>query len=207
VATTGTNGKTSTAWWTAQALTALGRRCGVIGTLGIGEPPRRPRTPGRAATGLTTPDPVALQAALADFVTQGFAACAFEASSIGIAEHRLAGTQHRGGAVHQLHARPPRLPRQHGRLLGRQARAVRLARAARRGDQRRRRLRRALAAELAASGLPLWTVSVRGPARLRAERPALRRTVAWPSTRWKAASPCRCAARWSATTTPATCWW
>jgi murE/murF fusion protein len=34
VATTGTNGKTSTAWWTAQALTRLGRRCGVIGTLG-----------------------------------------------------------------------------------------------------------------------------------------------------------------------------
>ena len=38
VATTGTNGKTSTAWWLAQALTALGRRCGVIGTLGVGEP-------------------------------------------------------------------------------------------------------------------------------------------------------------------------
>ena len=34
VASTGTNGKTSTAWWMAQALTALGRRCGVIGTLG-----------------------------------------------------------------------------------------------------------------------------------------------------------------------------
>ncbi len=39
VAVTGTNGKTSTAWWIAQALAALGRRCGVIGTLGIGEPP------------------------------------------------------------------------------------------------------------------------------------------------------------------------
>ena len=34
VATTGTNGKTSTAWWTAQALRQLGKRCGVIGTLG-----------------------------------------------------------------------------------------------------------------------------------------------------------------------------
>ena len=31
VATTGTNGKTSTAWWTAQALSQLGRRCGVVG--------------------------------------------------------------------------------------------------------------------------------------------------------------------------------
>ena len=34
VAVTGTNGKTSTAWWVAQALAALGRRCGVVGTLG-----------------------------------------------------------------------------------------------------------------------------------------------------------------------------
>src|SRR5664279_777024 len=41
VAITGTNGKTSTAWWVAQALASLGRRCGVIGTLGVGEPPRR----------------------------------------------------------------------------------------------------------------------------------------------------------------------
>jgi UDP-N-acetylmuramyl tripeptide synthase len=39
VASTGTNGKTSTSWWMAQALTALGRRAGVIGTLGVGEPP------------------------------------------------------------------------------------------------------------------------------------------------------------------------
>jgi UDP-N-acetylmuramyl-tripeptide synthetase len=92
VATTGTNGKTSTAWWTAQALTLLGRRCGVVGTLGIGTPP----LPGNAAsiveTGLTTPDPVALQAAFARFVGEGYAACAIEASSIGIEEQRLAGT-------------------------------------------------------------------------------------------------------------------
>src|SRR5436190_4563699 len=108
VAITGTNGKTSTAWWVAQALGALGRRCGVVGTLGIGEPPRAAEgeTPRGAAdapvaeaavamrsTGLTTPDPVTLQNALDDFVARGFAACAVEASSIGIAEHRLAGTQ------------------------------------------------------------------------------------------------------------------
>ena len=61
VAVTGTNGKTSTTWWMAQALGALGRRCGVIGTLGIGEPPRTATTRRgrqRAVTGLTTPDPV-----------------------------------------------------------------------------------------------------------------------------------------------------
>ncbi len=104
VATTGTNGKTSTAWWTAQALTLLGQRCGVVGTLGIGEPPRgrapggEPPTPDRPgtaviATGLTTPDPVTLHAAFRRFADAGCAACAVEASSIGIAEQRLAGTK------------------------------------------------------------------------------------------------------------------
>jgi len=87
VATTGTNGKTSTAWWTAQALTLLGRRCGVMGTLGVGEPGAVDYT------GLTTPDPVTLHAAFRRFADQGFAACALEASSIGIVEHRLAATK------------------------------------------------------------------------------------------------------------------
>ena len=96
VAATGTNGKTSTSWWMAQALTALGERCGVVGTLGVGEPPPVGSSVGVDAqvspTGLTTPDPVTLQAALRSFVQQGFSACALEASSIGLSEHRLAGT-------------------------------------------------------------------------------------------------------------------
>ncbi len=87
VATTGTNGKTSTAWWTAQALTRLGRRCGVIGTLGVGEPGDVTHT------GLTTPDPVTLHGAFRSFVDLGFSACALEASSIGIVEHRLAAAR------------------------------------------------------------------------------------------------------------------
>jgi UDP-N-acetylmuramoyl-L-alanyl-D-glutamate--2,6-diaminopimelate ligase len=92
VASTGTNGKTSTAWWMAQALSALGRRCGVVGTLGIGEPPAAGSEgePGHIeATGLTTPDPVTLHGALRGMVDQGYAACALEASSIGLVEHRL----------------------------------------------------------------------------------------------------------------------
>jgi MurE/MurF fusion protein len=99
VAVTGTNGKTSTAWWIAQAFGAAGRRAAVVGTLGIGEPPRASvdgaLAPGDALrpTGLTTPDPMTLQAALADFADRGVAVCAIEASSIGIAEHRLAGTR------------------------------------------------------------------------------------------------------------------
>ena len=93
VATTGTNGKTSTAWWTAQLLSLLGRRCGVVGTLGIGEPPLGARPAQIVYTGLTTPDPVQLQAGFARMADAGFAACAIEASSIGIVEQRLAGTQ------------------------------------------------------------------------------------------------------------------
>ena len=87
VAVTGTNGKTSTAWWTAQALSRGGRRCGVIGTLGVGEPPDAV-----VPTGLTTPDPVTLQQSLRRFADDGFAACAIEASSIGLVEHRLDAT-------------------------------------------------------------------------------------------------------------------
>lgn len=83
VAVTGTNGKTSTTWFLAQALGKLGRRCGVVGTLGIGEPGAM------VSTGLTTPDPVLLQSQLRRFVDEGFAACALEASSIGIVEQRL----------------------------------------------------------------------------------------------------------------------
>lgn len=85
IAVTGTNGKTSSAWWIAQASALLGKRCGIVGTLGIGEPPRLDYN------GLTTPDPVLLQAAFARMRDQGFAACAIEASSIGINEGRLAG--------------------------------------------------------------------------------------------------------------------
>ena len=87
VAVTGTNGKTSTAWWLAQALSRLGRRCGVVGTLGIGEPGAI------VANGLTTPDPVLLQQQLRRFADDGFTACALEASSIGLEEKRLDGTR------------------------------------------------------------------------------------------------------------------
>ncbi|HEX2012001.1 MAG TPA: UDP-N-acetylmuramoyl-L-alanyl-D-glutamate--2,6-diaminopimelate ligase [Roseateles sp.] len=93
IASTGTNGKTSTAWWTAQLLSLLGRRCGVVGTLGIGEPPLRDQPAQITYTGLTTPDPVQLQAGFRRMADAGFAACAIEASSIGIVEQRLAGTE------------------------------------------------------------------------------------------------------------------
>ena len=86
VAITGTNGKTSTAWWLAHALHNVGKRCAIVGTLGVGEIGQL------EVTGMTTPDPVLLQARLRDMVNAGVNACAIEASSIGLAEHRLDGT-------------------------------------------------------------------------------------------------------------------
>jgi UDP-N-acetylmuramoyl-L-alanyl-D-glutamate--2,6-diaminopimelate ligase len=94
LAVTGTNGKTSTAWWLAQALSAAqvsqshSHAAGVIGTLGVGRPPDAV-----VSTGLTTPDPVLVQKTLRSFADDGLRACAIEASSIGIEEGRLDGTQ------------------------------------------------------------------------------------------------------------------
>ncbi|KQR63126.1 UDP-N-acetylmuramoyl-L-alanyl-D-glutamate--2,6-diaminopimelate ligase [Acidovorax sp. Leaf160] len=94
LAVTGTNGKTSTAWWLADALNVLSAQqlaapggCAVVGTLGLGVPPAL------ESTGMTTPDPVQLQRAFRRFADTGHVACAIEASSIGLAEHRLAGTR------------------------------------------------------------------------------------------------------------------
>lgn len=93
VAFTGTNGKTSSAWWMAQLLSAAGKPCAVIGTLGIGRPPLATEA-GHALvpTGLTTPDPVLLQSSLRAMVDGGMRACAMEASSIGLVEGRLNAT-------------------------------------------------------------------------------------------------------------------
>ncbi len=177
VATTGTNGKTSTAWWTAQALTLLQRRCGVVGTLGIGEPPAAalsaagamPAAGALEATGLTTPDPVTLHQAFRHFVNEGFAACAIEASSIGLAEHRLV-------AARIDVALFTNFTRDHLDYHG----SMEAYWAAKRALFSWPGLRAAvinvddahgaaLAQELAGGSAELWTVSLRGPARLCAE--------------------------------------
>jgi UDP-N-acetylmuramoyl-L-alanyl-D-glutamate--2,6-diaminopimelate ligase len=103
VAVTGTNGKTSTVWWLAQALSVLPEAqalpCGMVGTLGVGRPPMGVAESGAQevthviSTGMTTPDPVLLQRTLRQFVAEGLKACAMEASSIGIEEHRMDGTR------------------------------------------------------------------------------------------------------------------
>ena len=86
VAITGTNGKTTCAWWLAHALQNLGKPSSMVGTLGLGRPDSL------TTTGMTTPDPVLLQSHLREMLHEGVTSCVMEASSIGIAEHRLDGT-------------------------------------------------------------------------------------------------------------------
>ena len=169
-AITGTNGKTSSAWWLAQALSALGRRCGVIGTLGVGEPPGAGVDGGAGqieATGLTTPDPVTLHSTLRSFVDQGFAACAMEASSIGLVEQRMA-------ALRIQVALFTNFTRDHLDYHGSMAAYWAAKRALFDWPGLRAAVINvddpqgaALAAELVASAQDLWTVALHAPARLR----------------------------------------
>lgn len=85
VAVTGTNGKTTTAWLIRHALTALGRRCGYLGTLGI-------QTTGEVRElNNTTPFPVELWGLLAEARDAGCEDLVMEASSHALYQRRLAG--------------------------------------------------------------------------------------------------------------------
>ena len=83
IAVTGTNGKTSVSQFIAQALESLNKPCGVIGTLGVGSKDKLKNT------GMTTPDPVTLQAVLAELCQQGIKYVVIEASSHALAQGRL----------------------------------------------------------------------------------------------------------------------
>ncbi len=163
VAVTGTNGKTSTTWYLAQALGKLGLPCGIVGTLGIGTPEAM------LFNGLTTPDPVLLQQQLRHFVEQGFAACALEASSIGIAEQRLDATSIQVAIFTNFtqdhldyHGSMQAYWEAKKRLFewpGLKAAVLNL-------DDDKGAL---LQAALADSGIDVWTISMLGAARLRAD--------------------------------------
>ena len=93
VGVTGTNGKTSIALWTAQALARLSsvdQGVGVIGTLGVGLVRARAEAE-FDVTGYTTPDAVLLASRLAGLRDAGAGALAIEVSSIGLVEERTAG--------------------------------------------------------------------------------------------------------------------
>ena len=83
VAVTGTNGKTSVTQLLAQASDLLGQHCGLIGTLGSG-------FYGNLTSGhYTTPDPLTVQATLADLKNAGAKVVAMEVSSHGLVQHRI----------------------------------------------------------------------------------------------------------------------
>ena len=84
LAVTGTNGKTSVAWFAASLLSALGEAAACHGTIGWGTPPKL------AATSLTTPDPITLHARLGALRLSGVRWVALEASSHALDQHRLA---------------------------------------------------------------------------------------------------------------------
>lgn len=83
IGVTGTNGKTSVTYLTAQLLEALGVRCGVIGTTGSGFPSQLlPETH-------TTPDAIAVQHRLHVLCTEGAQAVAMEVSSHALVQRRV----------------------------------------------------------------------------------------------------------------------
>lgn len=83
VGITGTNGKTSTAHWIAQALSDAKKPCALIGTLGNGF------IGGLQASANTTPDAIRVHSLLADYLAQGAQAVAMEVSSHALAQGRV----------------------------------------------------------------------------------------------------------------------
>ncbi|MDP9138039.1 MAG: UDP-N-acetylmuramoyl-L-alanyl-D-glutamate--2,6-diaminopimelate ligase [Pseudomonadota bacterium] len=93
VAVTGTNGKTSVAAFVRQLWQAMGFRAASLGTIGVVGPE------GERYLGLTTPDPVELHAILARLAgEERVTHLALEASSHGLAQHRIDGVRLAAGA-------------------------------------------------------------------------------------------------------------
>ncbi len=90
-AVTGTNGKTSVASFTRMIWQALGHEAANIGTTGV-------EGAFSAPSSHTTPEPVTLHRLLADMAAAGVTHAAMEASSHGLAQHRLDGVVLRAAA-------------------------------------------------------------------------------------------------------------
>ena len=87
VGITGTNGKTSTCHWIAQALSEAGKTCAVIGTLGNGFAGTL------QSSANTTPDAIRVHSLLADYLHDGAGAVAIEVSSHALAQGRVNGVR------------------------------------------------------------------------------------------------------------------
>ncbi|MGH8228643.1 MAG: Mur ligase family protein, partial [Steroidobacteraceae bacterium] len=103
---TGTSGKTTTAFLIAQALTALGRPAGYIGTLGCGLPGSGSGASGSAGAlqpfGLTTADAVTAHRQLAHLQALGAECVGMEVSSHALAQDRVSGIRFRAAAFTNL---------------------------------------------------------------------------------------------------------
>jgi UDP-N-acetylmuramoyl-L-alanyl-D-glutamate--2,6-diaminopimelate ligase len=82
---TGTNGKTTTSRMVGQLTRAMGKPCGVIGTLGatLGDDV--------SAAGNTTPDPLSVHRQLAEWLEQGVLTVSMEVSSHALVQGRVNG--------------------------------------------------------------------------------------------------------------------
>lgn len=87
VGITGTNGKSSCAALTAQALESLGHTCGIVGTLGFGFPDQLIPLP------LTTPNSISLQRHLASLADSGAQYLCLEVSSHSLDQSRTDGVR------------------------------------------------------------------------------------------------------------------
>ena len=95
-AVTGTNGKTSIATFARQIWCAVGHRAASMGTLGVVWPG------GEVKLQHTTPDPIAVHKTLDSLTEQGVTHLALEASSHGLAQHRLDGVRIKAAAFSNL---------------------------------------------------------------------------------------------------------
>jgi UDP-N-acetylmuramoyl-L-alanyl-D-glutamate--2,6-diaminopimelate ligase len=87
VGVTGTNGKTTTSRIIAQLSRAVGKPCGVIGTLGA------TLQDDVSSASNTTPDALALQRQLAQWLAQGVVAVSMEVSSHALVQGRVQGVE------------------------------------------------------------------------------------------------------------------
>lgn len=92
VGVTGTNGKTTTTTLLHKLFTQLGYKVGLLSTV-----VNKIGTEAVPSTH-TTPDPVALNALLADMVNEGCSHCFMEVSSHAVSQNRIAGLTFAGGA-------------------------------------------------------------------------------------------------------------
>ncbi len=100
VGLTGTNGKTSSAFFLQQLWFAAGARSASLGTLGVGRDDSiDDNIDKKQDSALTTAEPMELHALLASLAEEGVSHCALEASSHGLAQRRLDGVRFKAGVL------------------------------------------------------------------------------------------------------------